>query len=428
MSNNEQRRAARLTLLLSVSLLYITSCGGSSVTSDVDYDGWRSEEGDCDDNDATVFPGATDVPGNGIDEDCNGSDTPLVIDSDGDGVPADQDCDDNDFNNAPGLFENCDGQDNDCDGLIDEDFDEDGDGVTTCGLDLDFGTNDDDCDDSVATGVNNYPGNVEVCDGQDNDCDLLVDELFDEDGDGTTSCGADGITGTEDDDCNDDNANIEPDIWDDCDGVDVNCNDLVDEDCDTGGSGGLFCYADDDQDGVGGSGTVETSDTDCTDPGESGSTGDCNDSNDAIYPGAIDTPGNGVDEDCDGADQQSDCDGPLVTASEGSSSSGNPTTLVTGGSGHVALSGTIDCGPNGDHDLFSVSFDCGGPVSFVLDWAGSESNLNFIVSGAASSSETGSSTTGPVETSTVASTGSIVVDISCANGSATSYELLIDWD
>ena len=67
-------------------------------------------------------------------------------------------------------------------------------------------------------------------------------------------------------------------------------------------------------------------------------------------------------------------------------------------------------------------------MSFVLDWAGSESNLNFIISGAASSSETGSSTTGPVETSTVASTGSIVVDISCANGSATSYELWIDWD
>jgi hypothetical protein len=428
MSNNQQRGMGGLTLLLTASLLYIASCGGSSVTYDIDYDGWRSEEGDCDDNDATVFPGATDVPGNGIDEDCNGSDAPLIIDSDGDGVPSDQDCDDNDFNNAPGLFENCDGQDNDCDTLIDEDFDEDGDGVTTCGPDLDFGTNDDDCDDSAATGANNYPGNVEQCDGGDNDCDLLIDELFDEDGDGTTSCGADGVLGTDDDDCNDNDANIEPDIWDDCDGVDVNCNDLVDEDCDTGGAGGLFCYADNDQDGVGGSGTVQTSDTDCNDPGESGSTGDCNDSDDAIYPGAVETPGNGVDEDCDGADQQSDCDGPLVSASEGSASGGNPTTLVTGGSGHVELNGTIDCGPNGDHDLFSVSFDCGGPVSFVLDWAGTESNLNFIVSGAASGSETGSATTGPVETSTVASTGSIVLDISCTNGSATSYQLLIDWD
>ncbi len=431
MRGKEQKRGTLFALIFGGSLLCLPGCGGSNTTTDIDYDGWRTEEGDCDDLDASIHPGAPEIPGNGIDEDCNGSDAPLVVDNDGDGVPAEQDCDDNDFNNAPGLFENCDGQDNDCDNLIDEDFDEDGDGVTTCGPDLNFGTNDDDCDDSSATGAVNYPGNVELCDGLDNDCDLLIDELFDEDGDGTTSCGDDGILGTEDDDCNDNNAQIEPDIWDDCDGVDVNCNDLVDEDCDTGsGSGGLFCYADEDQDGIGGSGTVQTSDTDCTDPGESGTTGDCNDSNNAIYPGAIETPGNGIDEDCDGADQQSNCTGPLVSASEGSANDGNPTTLVTGGTGHVELTGTIDCGPNSDHDLFSVSFGCGGPVSFVLDWAGTESNLNFVVSGAASSSETGTATTGPVETSSSASTGNgaIVVDLSCPNGSPTSYEFLIDWD
>jgi len=418
------RNCAAILLLLG---LVGTGCGGGGGgrSSDLDYDGWRSEDGDCDDGDANSYPGAIDVPGNGIDEDCSGADTPLIIDADGDGVPADEDCDDNDFNNAPGLSENCDGQDNNCDGVIDDGFDEDGDGVTRCGPDLSFDTEDDDCDDQDAA---NYPGNVELCDGRDNDCDEAVDELFDEDGDGTSSCGPDGIPGTEDDDCNDNDPTIEPSIWDDCDGLDVNCNGLVDEDCSTSG-GALYCYADADGDGVGGSGTVQTSDTDCNDPGESGSTGDCNDGDATIYPGAVETPQNGIDEDCDGADQQSDCSGPLVSAGEGEpNDSESQPNLVIGGFGHVVLSGTINCGPSGDQDWFAVHYNCGGPVSFHLDWTGGESNLDFAVSGAASASESGSAVSGPVSSSGSASPGSMLIHLSCANGSATSYDFTIDWD
>ncbi|HEU0050462.1 MAG TPA: putative metal-binding motif-containing protein, partial [Patescibacteria group bacterium] len=47
------------------------------------------------------------------------------IDQDGDGAPIDIDCDDQDPRRAPGFPELCDGIDNDCDGLEDEDFDVD---------------------------------------------------------------------------------------------------------------------------------------------------------------------------------------------------------------------------------------------------------------------------------------------------------------
>ncbi len=56
--------------------------------------------------------------------------------------------------------------------------DDDNDGVTTCGADgLPATTADNDCDD---TDINNYPGNTEICDAADNNCDSTVDDGFDE--------------------------------------------------------------------------------------------------------------------------------------------------------------------------------------------------------------------------------------------------------
>jgi hypothetical protein len=44
--------------------------------TDVDGDGCAAEDCDCDEGDASVYPGAQDAPGDGIDQDCDGSDDP----------------------------------------------------------------------------------------------------------------------------------------------------------------------------------------------------------------------------------------------------------------------------------------------------------------------------------------------------------------
>ena len=42
--------------------------------TDNDNDGWSLEDGDCDDDNADVHPGAEETPGDGIDSNCDGED------------------------------------------------------------------------------------------------------------------------------------------------------------------------------------------------------------------------------------------------------------------------------------------------------------------------------------------------------------------
>ena len=93
----------------------------ATTAADSDADGHDAVEvggDDCDDLDAGAHPGAVEVCGNDVDEDCDPAND---FDCDGDGVPADKDCDDGDPTAYPGNpADGLDGVDNDCDVLVDE--------------------------------------------------------------------------------------------------------------------------------------------------------------------------------------------------------------------------------------------------------------------------------------------------------------------
>ena len=221
----------------------------SSDITDADGDGFSSDEGDCDDSDATRNPGAADIANDGIDQDCDGSDFQ-------DGL-----CDDS------CLFAG----DSDCD---------DGGPYASSPL-CDFGTDCSDCGPRI-----------------DND----EDGFFDDEGTYAYSDSVQALL-----DCDDSNPNINPDAVDTMnDGIDQDCNgedltELCTETC-SGANNGLC------EDG----GSYSTSDTcdlgsDCADCGSRidgdmdgfDEYADCDDGDATINPLAEDVC-NGFDDDCDG--------------------------------------------------------------------------------------------------------------------------------
>ncbi len=235
------------------------------------------------------------------------------------------DCDDTNLSPSDLAPETCDGIDNDCDGLTDNDAvdapawyrdsDQDrygsGDPVHACAPPPDFVANQEDCDDTNG-GI--HPGAIEVCDGVDNDCDGTIDTgaddapawYLDTDGDGHGSSSATleacarppGYVASNDD-CNDSDPEVYP-------GADETCN-LEDDDCDgdidEDPVGAPTWYADNDQDGHG---DPDDAVAQCDAAGRALVADDCDDTNPAIHPDATETC-DGIDNDCDGiADEDLD--------------------------------------------------------------------------------------------------------------------------
>ena len=248
---------------------------------DDDGDGFADMQcggNDCDDANPAVHPGAPEIC-DGIDNDCDGvadgadAMAQWYLDQDGDGygdassepiedcdpqpgrVPRAGDCDDSSALIRPGVSDICDQVDNDCDGATDENsirtpyhLDQDRDGYGdpasptrfACADLPGYADNQADCDDQDAE---EFPGNMELCDLKDNDCDGTVDEgapmmwYLDVDGDGH-GAGTDAIPSCEDqpgraptsDDCDDGDASRFPGADEICDVIDNDCDSMVDED------------------------------------------------------------------------------------------------------------------------------------------------------------------------------------------------------
>ncbi len=237
---------------------------------------------DCDDGAPETYPQADEIC-DGVDNDCDlavDEDTPEVEwfhDRDGDGfgggdptplsclppsgpyVVESGDCDDEDAGNYPDNVEVCDGYDNDCDGIVDDEDDDvdpasqttywpdnDGDGfgdpateVYSCLPRGNAVENGDDCDDIDAR-IN--PDGEERCNGLDDDCDGQVDNglafqdwYFDGDGDGygggapQNDCAAPSGFVLDGTDCADGDVAVNPGAVEVCNGVDDNCDTLIDD-------------------------------------------------------------------------------------------------------------------------------------------------------------------------------------------------------
>ena len=227
-------------------------------------------------------------------------------DADEDGFTADVDCDDSDSAVTVGNVYLADA---DGDGFGDA-----GSPLISCGETAPTGyvanTATPDCDDANAD-VN--PGADEVCsDAIDNDCDGLLDAADDSaetitvyqdaDGDGFGSMASAKVCEVEDgwvensDDCNDANADVNPDATEVCDGIDNDCDADIDI-ADDSVEGTMTVYADTDGDRFGDA-DVSTEVCERTDGWVEDNT-DCNDAHGAVNPAADEILGDGVDQDCD---------------------------------------------------------------------------------------------------------------------------------
>lgn len=319
-------------------------------------DGYVSSANDCDDRADDVYPGAPELC-NDRDDNCDGqidegAARVYYPDNDGDsyGDPASPlevctppagyvldggDCNDQDASIYPGTTEICDGIDQNCDGDIDNDasdaidwyYDADSDGFGNCSSSVKAcvapsgyvaapAPEDCDCNDGN-TSVN--PVALEYCDGIDNDCDGRLDEpdavgaptwYADNDADAygdhnnpTIACNAPAGYVANNTDCDDAQSAANPAAAEICDTIDNNCNGSIDE---ATAVDAPTWYQDLDSDSYGNPSVSQRS---CSQPwAYVADNTDCDDADPTIYPGAWESWYDGIDSNCDGADDPSVCD------------------------------------------------------------------------------------------------------------------------
>lgn len=237
---------------------------------------------------------------------CEHQTAPPASDTDGDGFNSDADCNDNDAAIHPSATEVCNGKDDDCDGITDEDLSG---GSCDTGLQGICSVGTLSCQGGAFQCIQNSSAVTEICgNGLDDDCDGIVDNLdSDHDGFISTACGGN--------DCDDTRNTVFPESWDPnggwdglggwvnggeeiCNGIDENCNGYIDEAA--AGTIDNIAYFDNDNDGYGGEISYDYSYS-CSVPAGYviNNHSDCNDANNAINPGANEVCGNGLDDDCD---------------------------------------------------------------------------------------------------------------------------------
>jgi|GEM_PF-947717 len=347
-----------------------------------------TQSGDCDDGNAGRNPGLTETPYDGLDNDCDDATLDDDLDQDGHGIA--DDCDDDEPTTHPDATEVCDGVDNDCDGEIDDALlgtfyaDDDGDGYgdpavseTDCDDAAGYVDNDGDCDDSDPA-VN--PDATEVCNGVDDDCDLLIDDddpsiddattfYYDADadsfGDDATSiqaCEAPADFVAEPGDCDDTEPAVNPDATEICNGVDDDCDSDVDDDDDSVEGQGTW-WLDSDGDGVGS--TAYSVDACELPDGFAADSDDCDDGDATAYPGANEACDD-ADNDCDGTIDENATDAGVWYEDSDGDGYGTPTSTVDscdGGTAYVADNSDCDdanpaINPAATEECNGVDDDC----------------------------------------------------------------------
>ena len=313
-------------------------------------------------------------------------------DADGDGFRGSKDCDEAQAGVYVGAEEICDGLDNDCDGFVDNepvdgliyflDGDRDGYGSDdlsqlACDAPLGFVVEGGDCDDLEPLA---NPGAGEVCDGVDNDCDGLLDG-----DDDTVDSSTAAVHWTDADLDGYEDPNQEVLSCGPYDGVSDNADDCDDSD-------GLInpetiWYADFDGDGFGQ--TAYTTQA-CEQPdGYGPGADDCDDDDPLVSPGQ-DELCDAVDNDCDGKVDETDAvdavDWLLDADGDGYGLNGTTARSCSAPDGYAALGDDCDdteptVNPGASETCDLLDNDCDGVVDHAYAVPGDFSTLQAALDG-----------------------------------------------